>query len=105
MHIKSYSECKPNATTIFKSKPSYVDEDLDSDKIDSSDITKGTPFLYDAWNKVLDLAEKNKNVTATIYLSRGTHFLFNCAPNKEYLFEFTNYFCLYNYCTSDALKL
>jgi hypothetical protein len=83
LHIKSDPECKPNATTIFKSKPSYGDEDLDSDKIDPFDITKGTPFLYDAWNNVLDLAEKNKNVTATIYLSRGTHFLFNCAPKKE----------------------
>ena len=57
LHIKSDDKCKPNATTIFKSKPTYVDENdgfLSSNEVDPFDITKGTPFLYDAWNKVLN---------------------------------------------------
>ena len=82
LHLKSDLRCQTNGTFIYKSNPSFGDIDLNPNKIDPFDITKGTPFLYDAWNKVLDLAEKNKNVTATIYLSRGTHFLFNCPVNK-----------------------
>jgi hypothetical protein len=58
------------------------DVDFGAGKINSSDITKAAPFLYHAWNAALDFGKKNTKVTAKIYLSRGTHFLFNCAPNK-----------------------
>jgi hypothetical protein len=75
----------------YKSKPRNGAVDFDPDNIDPSDITLPSPFLFHAWRKVLDLGEANKKVTATIYLGRGIHFLFSCAPGKKTIFDSTSY--------------
>lgn len=79
----------PKAALYF-SKPKNGDTDFATAKIDPTDITKPSPFLYHAWKAVQNLGEKHKKVTATIYVGRGIHFLFSCAPDQGTIFDGSN---------------